>query len=54
MGNIRQCIGEAVPTEIMRQIAAKSNSIFLEKCVMQRNNKIIADKKLTDRNADKN
>lgn len=50
--NIRQCIGEAVPTEIMRQIAAKIKFyLFGKMCDATEVNKIIADKKLTDRNA---
>lgn len=50
--NIRQCIGEAVPTEIMRQIAAKIKfHLFGKMCDATEVNKIIADKKLTDRNA---
>lgn len=50
--NIRQCIGEAVPTEIMRQIAAKIKFyLFGKMCDATEVNKIIADKELTDRNA---
>lgn len=50
--NIRQCIGEAVPTEIMRQIAAKIKFyLFGKMCDAAEVNKIIIDKKLTGRKA---
>lgn len=50
--NIRQCIGEAVPTEIMRQIAAKIKFfLFGKMCDATEVNKIIADRELTDRDA---
>ncbi|MDD3224503.1 MAG: DNA cytosine methyltransferase [Clostridium sp.] len=48
--NIRQCIGEAVPTEIMRQIAAKiKGTLFDKRGDAAKVNKIIADYDLTDR-----
>lgn len=50
--NIRQCIGEAVPTEIMRQIAAKIKiHLFGKMCDATEVNKVIADRKLADRKA---
>lgn len=48
--NIRQCLGEAVPTEIMRQIAAKiKGSLFGKRSDATEVNKIISDYSLTDR-----
>ncbi|NLD19887.1 MAG: N-6 DNA methylase [Clostridiales bacterium] len=50
--NIRQCIGEAVPTEIMRQIAVKiKHFLFGKMCDGTEVNKIIVEKNLTDREA---
>ena len=50
--NIRQCLGEAVPTEIMRQIASTiKNRLVLEKrCEPIEINKIITDYCLDDTN----
>ena len=42
--NIRQCIGEAVPTVIMQQIASKINSLFsLKVCDSAEVNRIISN-----------
>ncbi len=49
--NIRQSIGEAVPTEIFRQIAKNiKHSIKRENYTLRDINKIITDKKLVDSN----
>ena len=49
--NIRQSIGEAVPTEIFRQIAKNiKQSIKRENYTLRDINKIIKDKKLVDSN----
>ena len=48
--NIRQCLGEAVPTEIMRQIAHNIKKCLARKrCESIEINKIIVDNFLTDR-----
>ena len=48
--NIRQCIGEAVPTEIMRQIAAKiKEKLRQNRCDALETNKIIAEYSLDER-----
>lgn len=48
--NIRQCIGEAVPTEIMRQIAHNIKSCLSRKrCESAEINRIIANNYLVDR-----
>lgn len=48
--NIRQCLGEAVPTEIMRQIAARIKEEFCKKRVTPTDiNKIIAKYGLDDK-----
>ena len=48
--NIRQCLGEAVPTEIMRQLAvAIRNKLAQKRCESIEINKIIADNHLDDR-----
>ena len=49
--NIRQCIGEAVPTEIFRQIASKIYSFMNEKHFSEKQiNKFIKEKNLTNIN----
>lgn len=53
--NIRQCLGEAVPTEIMRQIAFNIKECLSRKrCESIEINKIIADYSLVDREQLKN
>ena len=48
--NIRQCLGEAVPTEIMRQIAARIKEEFCKKRMTPKDiNKIIAQYGLDDK-----
>ena len=48
--NIRQCIGEAVPTEIMRQVANNiKQSLMRNRCDATETNKIIANYKLENR-----
>lgn len=48
--NIRQCIGEAVPTEIMRQIAVRIKAEFAKKRVLSRDiNLMIANYHLDER-----
>lgn len=48
--NIRQCLGEAVPTEIMRQIAHRIKvSFFAKRCEALEINRIIAEYALDDR-----
>lgn len=48
--NIRQCLGEAVPTEIMRQLAAAIRSKLEQKrCESIEINRIIMDNRLDDR-----
>lgn len=48
--NIRQCLGEAVPTEIMRQLAAAIRTKLEQKrCESIEINRIIADNHLDDR-----
>lgn len=48
--NIRQCLGEAVPTEIMRQLAVAIHSKLTQKrCESIEINRIIADNHLDDR-----
>lgn len=48
--NIRQCLGEAVPTEIMRQIAGNiKNALFAKRCESIDINRIIAEYKLDSR-----
>lgn len=48
--NIRQCLGEAVPTEIIRQIAVSIRSKLIEKrCEAIQINRIISDNHLDDR-----
>ncbi len=48
--NIRQCLGEAVPTEIMRQLAvAIRNKLMQKRCESIEINKLIAEKHLDDR-----
>ncbi|WP_313256612.1 DNA cytosine methyltransferase [Lacrimispora sp.] len=50
--NIRQCIGEAVPTEIMFQIAAKIKIyLFGKRCDATEVNKIISQRDLTNRDS---
>lgn len=50
--NIRQCLGEAVPTEIMRQIAVKiRSSLFARRRDSTGINKIIAEFSLGERNS---
>ena len=50
--NIRQCIGEAVPTEIMRQIAARIKTEFAKRRIQSRDiNLMIAKYHLEDRNS---
>ena len=49
--NIRQCLGEAVPTEIMHQIAVAIHSRLEEKrCESIEINRLIADNELDDHN----
>ena len=49
--NIRQCLGEAVPTEIMRQLAvAIREKLHQKKCEPAELNRIISDHHLCDRN----
>ena len=49
--NIRQCLGEAVPTEIMQQIAHNIKANMLQKsCKSTEINKLITDKDLAERN----
>ena len=48
--NIRQCLGEAVPTEIMRQLAmAIQNKLAQKRCESIEINRIIADRRLDER-----
>ncbi|MPM13646.1 hypothetical protein SDC9_60005 [bioreactor metagenome] len=48
--NIRQCLGEAVPTEIMRQIAVKiKDALFEKRSDATQINKLIADNELLNR-----
>ena len=48
--NIRQCLGEAVPTEIMRQIAQKIKSgLFSKRCESLEINRIISEYSLDNR-----
>ncbi len=48
--NIRQCIGEAVPTVIMQQIASRYKELFERKQISSAEvNKIIESEKLTER-----
>jgi len=48
--NIRQCLGEAVPTEIMRQIAFKiKECFFCNRSDSTATNKLIAEYELTDK-----
>ena len=48
--NIRQCIGEAVPSEIMRQVANNiKQSLMRNRCDATETNKIIANYKLENR-----
>ena len=50
--NIRQCLGEAVPTEIMRQLAeAIRNSLLQKRCDSAEINRIISDNHLDDRDS---
>lgn len=48
--NIRQCLGEAVPTEIMRQVAMRiKQSLFSKRCESFEINKLIAEYSLDNR-----
>lgn len=48
--NIRQCLGEAVPTEIMRQIAQNiKKCLFSKRCESLEINKLIAEHSLDDK-----
>ena len=50
--NIRQCLGEAVPTEIMRQLAvAIRTNLERKRCESIEINRIIAEHSLDDRNS---